>query len=65
MLFRSIWPRLLREEDQIKRLAVDPHSPNQYRVNGVVKNIPQFIKAFDVKAGDKMYLSPDEQIKIW
>jgi endothelin-converting enzyme/putative endopeptidase len=43
----------------------DPHSPDEYRVNGVVKNMPEFHAAFDVEPGDGLYLPPEEQVRIW
>ena len=49
----------------IKRLKTDPHSPAQYRCNGILRNTPAFAKAFDVKPGDQMYLPPEQQVRIW
>jgi len=43
----------------------DPHSPDEYRVNGVVKNMPEFHAAFGVEHGDGLYLPPEEQVRIW
>ncbi len=43
----------------------DPHSPNEYRVNGIVKNMPEFYAAFDVKEGDDLYLPPEQRVAIW
>ena len=55
-----------RQDEELKqRLVVDPHSPSEARVNVVVRNIPAFHKAFDVKKGDKLYLAPENQVKIW
>jgi predicted metalloendopeptidase len=48
-----------------KRLATDPHSPGMYRVNGPLKNCPEFFEAFGVKEGDKMRNSADKVSKIW
>ncbi|MGH8455646.1 MAG: M13 family metallopeptidase [Stenotrophobium sp.] len=61
----QIWRRKYREENLIQRLKTDPHSPSEYRVNGVVVNIPAYYTAFDVKPGDRMYVAPDKRIKIW
>ncbi|MGH8034465.1 MAG: M13-type metalloendopeptidase [Lysobacterales bacterium] len=46
-------------------MKTDPHSPRQYRVNGVVRNVPGFYEAFDVTGGDALYLPPEERVKIW
>jgi putative endopeptidase len=46
-------------------LATDPHSPPEYRVNGVMPNIDEWYAAFDVQPGDKMYLPPAQRVRIW
>ena len=61
----KVWARLYTDEELKQRLVVDPHSPSEARVNVVVRNIPAFHKAFDVKKGDKLYLTPENQVKIW
>ena len=43
----------------------NPHSPGVYRVNGVVRNIDAWYDAFGVKPEDKLYLPPDQRVKIW
>ena len=65
MGWAQIWQRKHREADLKNRLVTDPHSPAEYRVNGMVRNIPAFYSAFGVKAGDKLYLPPDKRVKIW
>ncbi len=61
----QIWARKFREDELRKRLLTDPHSPSEYRVNGVVRNMPSFDRSFDVKPADKLYLPPDEMVRIW
>ncbi|MDH5226024.1 MAG: peptidase M13, partial [Gammaproteobacteria bacterium] len=61
----QIWARKHREDDAIKRLKTDTHSPSEYRVNGILRNMPAFQQAFDVKAGDQLYLPPDQIVRIW
>jgi putative endopeptidase len=61
----QIWARLYRDDELRKRLKTDPHSPAEYRCNGVLRNVPAFAKTFDVSPGDKMYLSPEQQVRIW
>jgi predicted metalloendopeptidase len=61
----QVWPRLFREDELRRRLVTDPHSPSEYRVNGIVRNMPQFVEAFDLKSGDRLYLPPDQQVRIW
>ena len=43
----------------------DPHSPYPYRVNGVVRNIDAWYLAFDVKPGDRLFLTPALRARIW
>ncbi len=55
----------LRDEALRDQLVSDFHSPRQFRVDGVVPNIDAWYPAFDVKPGDKLYLSPDKRVAIW
>jgi predicted metalloendopeptidase len=61
----QIWARKYRDDELRRRLLTDPHSPNEYRCNGIVRNTPQFAAAFDVKPGDGLYLPPGDQVRIW
>ena len=61
----QVWPRKYRDDELRKRLLTDPHSPSEYRCNGIVRNMPQYEQAFGVKAGDALYLPPDQQVRIW
>ena len=58
--------RTKRTDAALHQLVVsDPHSPAQYRVNGPVRNIDAWYEAFGVKPGDKLYLAPEERVRIW
>ncbi|HEX4096547.1 MAG TPA: M13-type metalloendopeptidase, partial [Caulobacteraceae bacterium] len=59
------WRDKAREDAMKEQMASDPHAPEQYRTNGVVRNIDAWYAAFDVKPGDKLYLPPDERARIW
>ncbi len=63
--FGQVWARKFREDELRQRLKTDPHSPAEYRCNGVLRNVPEFAAAFDVKQGDRMYLPPDQRVRIW
>jgi predicted metalloendopeptidase len=54
-----------RDAALIAQVKSDPHSPAEFRVNGSLRNHPGFYEAFDVKAGDKMYLAPEERVIFW
>ena len=59
------WRTKARDEEMIRRLAMDPHSPDEFRCNGVARNLAAFHAAFDVKPGDALYLAPEERVSIW
>ena len=61
----QVWAEKTRDEALRNQIATDPHSPAQFRVNGVVRNVPEFYEAFDVKPTDKLYLAPEKRVKIW
>ena len=61
----QVWRAMSREDNARQMLQIDPHSPPEYRVNGVVPNIDAWYTAFDVKEGDKMYIAPEQRVKIW
>jgi putative endopeptidase len=61
----QVWRRKYRDEELLKRLVTDPHSPSEFRANGPATNIDAFYEAFAVKPGDLMYRAPGERVKIW
>jgi endothelin-converting enzyme/putative endopeptidase len=65
LAFGQAWRSKIREDALRERLLTDPHSPPEYRVNGVVRNVDAWYKAFNVKPGDKLYLPPEERVSIW
>lgn len=61
----QVWANKSTEEGLRTQVGTDPHSPAQFRVNGVVRNVPEFYEAFKVKATDSLYLAPDKRVRIW
>ena len=61
----QIWRRKYRDEELRKRILTDPHSPSKYRVLGVLSNMPEFYKAFDITENDKMYRPSEVRVQIW
>jgi len=58
--------RAKKTEDATRQqLVSDPHPPEQYRVNGIVRNIDAWYQAFNVQAGDKLYLANENRARIW
>ena len=48
-----------------QRLLTDPHSPPEFRVNGVVRNVDAWYRAFNIQPGDQFYLAPEQRGHIW
>lgn len=65
LAWAQVWCAKNRESTLISRLKSDPHSPEQYRVNGIVCNMDAWYEAFDVQSGDAMYVAPAKRIRIW
>ena len=61
----QVWRSVIREPALRQQVTADVHSPAEYRCNGVVRNIDAWYDAFGVKPGDKMYLKPEERVRIW
>jgi putative endopeptidase len=61
----QFWARKYRDETLRQRLLTDPHSPSEYRVNGIVVSMPEFYQAYNVMDKDGMYVAVDKRVKIW
>ncbi|UNX55845.1 peptidase M13 [Georgenia sp. TF02-10] len=60
-----VWREKSRDAEIIRLLTIDPHSPAEFRCNGVLRNMDTFHEAFDVTPGDALYLAPQERVRIW
>ena len=60
-----IWRSKSRPDYAELLLTVDPHSPAEFRCNGIVRNVDAFYKAFAVDSDDALWLSPNERVSIW
>lgn len=60
-----VWRAKTRNAEAVRRLAIDPHSPPEFRCNQVVRNIGAFYEAFDVTAEDQMWLDESQRVSIW
>ncbi len=65
LAYAQVWRTLYRDESLRNLVMSDPHSPGQYRVNGVVHNVDAWYEAFGVKPGEPLYLPPAERVHIW
>jgi predicted metalloendopeptidase len=48
-----------------QRIRLGPHSLEQFRANGPVRNMDAWYEAFNVQPGDKLFLPPEERVRIW
>ena len=65
LAWAQVWRSAQREESLRQRLRTDPHSPEEYRVNGIVRNMDEWYKAFNVTPDDALYLPPEQRVHIW
>jgi putative endopeptidase len=65
LAWAQVWQGLYRDAQLRNQVLSNPHSPPQFRVNGIVRNIDAWYAAFDVKPSDGLYLSPEERVRIW
>jgi predicted metalloendopeptidase len=63
--FAQVWKGKMRDEILTNQLASDPHSPVMFRVNGVLPNMDEWYKAFNIGPESAMYLPPEERVRIW
>jgi len=61
----TVWRTKMRDEALRNRIKTDPHSPGMYRAYVPLQNIDAFYEAFEIKEGDKMYVKPENRVKIW
>jgi putative endopeptidase len=65
MSWAQVWRTKMRDEALRAQVLSDVHSPPIFRVNGAVRNMDEWYAAFDVKPGDKLFLPPEERVRIW
>ncbi|WP_349903864.1 M13 family metallopeptidase [Parafrigoribacterium humi] len=59
------WQQKSRDEEAIRLISIDPHSPNEFRCNQIVRNIGEFYETFGVTRADDLWLDPSERVTIW
>jgi putative endopeptidase len=65
LAWAQAWRSKVRPEEIRRRIATDPHSPNEFRCNQIVRNIPAFYTTFGVTKDDALWLDEDQRIAIW
>jgi putative endopeptidase len=61
----QVWRGKYRDAAMSRMLATNPHSPPEFRCNGVIRNLTEFYDAFDVKEGDKLWMPAKDRVRIW
>ena len=61
----QVWRGKYRDEAMQQMVTSNPHSPPYFRVNGTIRNLDPWYDAFGVKAGDKLWIAPEERVRIW
>ena len=59
------WQQKSRPEETKRLLAIDPHSPNEFRCNQILKNLDAFHEAFGTESGDRLWMDPEDRVSIW
>ena len=59
------WQLTARDEEVIRLISIDPHSPNEFRCNQIVRNIDEFYETFAVTDSDELWLDPKDRVTIW
>jgi predicted metalloendopeptidase len=63
--YANAWKTKTTTETTLNKLLIDPHSPNIFRVNGVVRNIDDYYRLFNIKPDNLLYLKKEDRAKIW
>ncbi len=61
----QVWRAITRPDALKRQVATDPHAPPRFRVDGPLRNVDAWYEAFGVKPGDRLYLRPEERVRIW
>ena len=65
MAWARIWRQKSRDQEVTRLLAIDPHSPSEFRCNQIVRNLDEFHSAFGVGSTDELWLGPAARVRIW
>jgi putative endopeptidase len=61
----QVWRQAARDEEALRLLTIDPHSPTEFRCNQIARNLDLFHETFGVTEGDPMWMDPSERVTIW
>ncbi|MCZ8196364.1 MAG: M13 family metallopeptidase [Flavobacterium sp.] len=61
----TIWRSKMRDEAIKNQVKTDPHSPGMYRAYVPLLNVDEFYKAFNISETDKLFVKPEDRVRIW
>lgn len=65
LAWAQAWQQKSRPEETVRLLTIDPHSPNEFRCNQIVRNLAPFHQVYATQPGDGLWLDPAERVAIW
>lgn len=65
LAWARVWRSKARPEMAAQLLAIDPHSPNEFRCNVIAANVDEFYEAFQVEEGSNIWIAPEDRVTIW
>ncbi len=65
LAYAQVWRSKYRDGALRELVLSDVHSPDRFRVNGPLPNIDAWYEAFNVQPGDKLYIKPEDRVRIW
>ena len=65
LAYAAVWASNVRPQAILQLTQMDVHSLARNRVNVTLPHVGEFIEAFDIKEGDKMYLAPENRVQLW
>ena len=65
MSWARVWRGKMRDDYAIQLLAIDPHSPAEFRCNGPLSNFDEFVEYYNVQPGDALWIEPEDRVTIW
>ncbi len=61
----AIWRSKYRDDFAVQLLAIDPHSPAEFRCNGILSNMGAFADYYSLTEDDDMWIAPEDRVTIW
>jgi len=63
--YGCVWAQNIRDAEALRLTKIDVHSLTRNRVNGILPHIDAWYDAFGIKESDKLYIAPDQRVKLW